>query len=138
MQLVPNPQAEADAGFDIARPGNYRLRIEGSPNMPATSEFTSKSGNTCLKVRLIFADPTAVMNIKGEPAKNLGSIIDASLVISPAEKQGKLRSVVESAGLQWANFTDTDMLNGCEVMTTVGIEEYNGASKNVVKRYLKG
>jgi hypothetical protein len=137
MEIVPNPAAEVDAGFDLAKPGNYKLRIEGSANFQAVSEFTSKSGNQCIKIRLVFADPTGVYTLKNEPAKNLGSIIDASLVISPADKQGKLRSLVESAGLVWANFTNTDMLVGCEVNATVAIEDYNGAQKNVVKRYLK-
>lgn len=135
--LVPNPQAEADAGFDVAQPGTYRLRVEGSANFPAATEFTSKSGNTCLKLRLVFADPTAVTTTKGSPAKNLGSIIEQSLVISPAEKQGKLKSCVESAGIDWLSFTDTDMLVGKEVNCLVGLEDYNGETRNVIKRYLK-
>ena len=138
--FTPNPNAEANLAFDIAKPGQYRLRIEGSPNMPGVSEpAPSKStpGNMVMKVRLVFADPTAVTTIADLPAKNLGSIIDNSLVTMPAEKQGKLRSLVESAGLVWNEFTDTQMLMGKEVTAVLGIEEYNGEQKNTVKRYLK-
>ena len=136
----PNPNAEANLAFDIAKPGQYRLRIEGSTNMPGVSDpIPSKStpGNMVMKVRLVFADPTAVYTLKDEVAKNLGSIIDNSLVTQPAEKQGKLRSLVESGGIVWADFTDTQMLMGKEVTAVLGVEEYNGDQKNTVKRYLK-
>ena len=137
-RITVNPQAEANAAFDIAAPGSYRMRIEGSPNFPGVSEFDSKStpGNKGLKIRLVFADPTAVTTLKGTPAKNLGSVIDQSVVTYPAEKQGKLRSLVEACGLAWEDF-DTDQLVGKELQANIGIEEYNGETKNVVKRYLK-
>lgn len=138
MPLVtPNPNAEADSGFECAQPGVYNLRIEGSANFPDLQEFTSKAGNKCLKVRLVFADHTSITTDKGTPAKNLNSIIEQSLVLEPAEKQGKLRAFVESAGLVWDTFTDTDMLHGLEVKAKVGIEEYNGEKRNVVQRYVK-
>ena len=141
MSLIsPNPNAEVNLAFDIAKPGQYRLRIEGSPNMPGVSDpVPSKStpGNMVMKVRLVFADPTAVYTLKDEMAKNLGSIIDNSLITEPAEKQGKLRSLVESAGLVWNEFTDTQLLVGKEVTAIIAVEEYNGEQKNTVKRYLK-
>jgi len=137
-RITANPQAEADAGFDIAAPGIYPMRIEGSKNMAAITEFDSKTtaGNRGLKIRLVFADPTAVNTIKGMPAKNLGSIIDNSILISPPEKQGKLRSLVEAAGLPWADF-DTEQLEGMTVQAKVDIEEYKGEQRNVIRRYLK-
>ncbi len=135
-KITVNPEAEASASFDVAKPGIYRLRIEGSQNFPAVQEFTAKSGNECLKIRLVYADPTAVMKENGEPAKLLGAIIDNSLVISPKEKQGKLRGFVEACGLAWTDF-DTDNLAGLELVAKVGIDEYQGEKKNVVERYLK-
>lgn len=137
-RITANPQADVDAGFDIAQPGVYPMRIEGSPNMPAVSEFDSKKtpGNKGIKIRLVFADPTAVMKEDGTPAKHLGSIIDNSVLTSPAEKQGKLRSLVEAAGLPWTDF-DTEDLVGKEVMVKVEVEIYNGDKKNTARRYVK-
>lgn len=137
-RITVNPNADADAGFDIAAPGVYALRIEASKNFPAVQEFDSKStpGNRGLKIRFVFADPSAVTTIKGETAKNLGSIIDQSCLIYPTEKQGKLRSLVESAGLTWGDF-DTDDLEGREVLAKVDIDNYKGEDKNIVVRYLK-
>lgn len=137
-RITANPQADADAGFDIAAPGIYAMRIEGSKNLPAVSEFDSKTtiGNKGLKIRLVFADPSAVNTMQGQPAKNLGSIIDNSILIHPAEKQGKLRSLVEACGLPWGDF-DTEQLVGQEVQVKVEVEEYKGEQKNVARRYLK-
>jgi len=134
--ITVNPQAEADAGFEIAQPGVYRMRIEGATNFPAVQEFTSAKGNTCLKVRMVFADPTSVTTDKNTVAKNLGSIVDSGLVVAPAEKQGKLRSLVEACSLPWADF-DTDQLVGKELQAKVAIEEYNGTKRNNITRYLK-
>lgn len=135
-KITVNPQAEASASFDIARPGVYRMRVEGSANFPAVQEFVSEKGNTCIKVRSVYADPTAVLKENGDPAKLPGSIIDSSLVIAPADKQGKLRSFVEACGLSWSDF-DTDNLVGLEFEAMIGVEEYKGEKKNVIKRYLK-
>lgn len=137
-RIQTNPAAEADASFDIAAPGVYRLRIQGSANMAAVTEFDSKKtpGNRGIKIRLVYVDPTSITTDKGQPARNLGSIIDNSVLIAPAEKQGKLRSLVEACGLPWSDF-DTDQLVGLEVEAKVDIEEYNGEKKNVVKRYIK-
>lgn len=134
-RITVNPEAEVNVGFDLAAPGIYRMRFEGTDNMAAVTPFTSKSGNECLKVRAVFADPTLVSKADGTPVKNLGGIIDNSLVVTPADKQGKLRSVVEAVGLAWADF-DTDDLNGKEFMAKIGVEEYNGDKKNVIARYL--
>lgn len=137
-RIVTNPAAEVDAGFDVGAPGVYPMRIEGSKNMQAVTEFDSKTtqGNKGIKVRLVFADPTGVNTIKGEPAKNLGSIIDNSILIAPPEKQGKLRSLVEACSLPWSDF-DTDQLVGQTVLVKVEVEEYKGEQRNVARRYLK-
>lgn len=132
-----NPEAEASANFDIAAPGVYRMRIEGSPNMPAVTIQNSKTtpGNVCLRIRAVFVEPTAVNREDGTPAKLLGSIIDNSLLISPRDKQGKLRSMVEATGLPWLNFDENDLV-GREFLAKVEIELYKGDKKNVIKRYL--
>lgn len=137
-RITVNPQADADSGFDIAAPGVYPMRIEGSKNMPAVSEFDSKTtiGNKGLKVRLVFADPSGVQTLQGNVAKNLGSIIDNSILVSPIEKQGKLRSLVEACGISWGDF-DTEQLVGQEVLVKVEIEDYKGEPKNTARRYIK-
>ena len=114
------------------------MRIEGSKNMPAVQAFDSKTtaGNKGIKVRLVFAEPSSVDTIKGLPAKNLGSIIDNSILTEPADKQGKLRGLVEAVGLPWSDF-DTEQLAGMEVLAKVDIEEYKGEQRNVVRRYVK-
>lgn len=137
-RITVNPQADADAGFEVAAPGVYPMRIEGSANFPAVAEFDSKKtpGNRGLKIRLVFADPTAIQTTEGKQARNLGSVIDQSVLIAPSDKQGKLRSLVEAVGLAWADF-DTDDLAGKEVKAKVGIDEYNGVVRNKIERYIK-
>ena len=135
-QFTPNPEAEASASFDVVAPGAYQMRIEGSDNMDAVTPFTSKAGNECIKVRLVFADPSAATKINGSPATNPGSVIDAGLVISPADKQGKLRSLCEAAGLDWNMMNDTDDLIGRELTVKLKVEQYNGEDKNGVARYV--
>lgn len=134
----PNPNADADQGFDIAQPGIYRMRIEGSPKFPGVQDFVAKSGNRCLKVRLVFSDaPSTISTINGVQAKNLGSVIDQSCVLEPAEKQGKTRGLVEACGIPWLEFTNLQMLNGREVFAKLELEEYNGEKRNKVTRYVK-
>lgn len=137
----PNPAADADQGFDVAQPNVYRMRIEGSANFPAVQDFQAKSGNRCLKIRLVYVDaPSSIMTVKGTYAKNLGSLIDQSCVLEPSEKQGKTRGLVEACGIPWMDFTNIQMLNGREVNVKVGLEEYpegSGDKRNKVERYVK-
>lgn len=136
-RITVNPNAEANAAFDIVKPGVYQMRIQGSETFAAVQEFTAKSGNQCIKVRLVYADPTACYKEDGNLARTLGSIIDSSIVIAPAEKQGKLRSVVESAGLSWTDF-DTEDLASRELSVKIGVElDQNGEKRNFIQRYLK-
>lgn len=137
-RITTNPQADADTEFDVAAPGVHLLRIEGSANFQAVSEFDSKStpGNKGLKIRFVFADPTAVTTTEGQVAKNLGSIIDQSCIYFPEDKQGKLRSLVEAAGMAWADFDSQDLV-GREVLCKVGLDTYNGTTRNKIERYIK-
>lgn len=137
MSLIKvNPNVEADAGFDIVKPGVYQMRIEAGKNFPAVQEFTAQSGNTCLKVRLSFVPGQILTNLRGDEAKNAGAIFDSSLVTSPPEKQAKLRSLVEACGLPWGDF-DFNELIGRELSVSLKVEEYKGNPNNSVDRYLK-
>lgn len=129
-QLNANPNAEVNLAFDVVKPGTYRMRVK------EITEFTASSGNTCWRVRLEFTDPSSLSKEDGTPVKNAGTLLDSSLVVSPAEKQGKLRGFVEACGLPWANL-DSDDLIGREVDCNIKIEEYQGEKKNSVGRYLK-
>lgn len=138
VRITANPAAEADIGFENAAPGVYAMRCEGSPNMNAVSEFDSKStpGNKGLKLRWVFSDPSGVVTTEGKPARNLGSIIDQSCLFFPEDKQGKLRSLVEAAGLPWTDF-DSEQLVGAEVLCKIELDEYNGTVRNKISRYVK-
>lgn len=128
-RLNANPTVEANAAFDLVKPGEYTMRVE------EVSEFTSQSGNTCWKARLSYANPAETTKLDGTPAANPGQIFDNGLVVFPPEKQGKVRSFVEALGRSWADL-DSDELIGLECTVKVGLEEYNGEQRNVVKRYL--
>ena len=130
-QFTPNPNVEVGNAFEVVKPGVYQMRVV------SVSDFVSKSGNSCVKVALEFIDKSACINLAGDYCKNPGNVFDNGLVMSPAEKQGKLRSLVEACGLTWGSVTDTNDLIGSEVKVNVGIEEYNNEQKNVAKRYIK-
>jgi len=126
----PNPEAETNLAFDTISPGVYRVRII------EVTEFQSKTGNTCWRVRLEHLDPTACTKLDGSIARNPGTLLDSSLVVSDPAKQGKLRSLVEACGKSWGQLTDSEELVGCELSVKVGTEEYNGELVNRVQRYL--
>lgn len=129
-RLNANPSVEANVAFDVVAPGEYVMRVE------EVTEFVSQnSGNTCWKVRFSYAEPSSICKVNGDPAKNVGGLFDSGLVISPAEKQGKLRSLVEALGLRWSDL-DSDDLVGKECIVKVKLEEYQGEQKNGVARYL--
>jgi hypothetical protein len=129
--FTPNPNAEASSAFEVIKPGVYSMRVK------AITEFQAKSGNTCLKVQLEFADPTSLTRLDGTPANNPGNVFDNGLVTAPADKQGKLRNFVEACGKSWGDINDTDELIGSELQVNIGLEEYEGVQKNVAKRYMK-
>lgn len=137
LSFTPDPSAEVNSGFDIVKPGNYRMRIQGSEKMAAIQTFVSKSGNKCAKVRLVYVDPGSCVKLDETPAKNPGSIIDSSLVMEPRDKQGKLRGLVEACGKDWNSISSLRDLEGCEVTVQVGTRTYEGNISNEAKRYIK-
>jgi len=129
-KLNANPNVEASASFDIVKPGVYRMRVK------EVTEFTAASGSTCWRLRAEYAQPEQCEKLDGAPANNPGTVLDSGLVIAPAEKQGKLRGMVEACGKQWGDL-DSDDLVGLEFDAKIDTEEYNGELKNVIRRYLK-
>jgi len=131
-RLNANPTVEASLAFDVVKPDTYDMRVE------TIEEFSAASGNTCWKVKLSYVDPSACTKENGEPATNPGNVFDNSLVVSPAEKQGKLRGFVEACGRAWTDL-DSDELIGCDVTVKVIKEEYpqgSGNWSNKAGRYL--
>jgi hypothetical protein len=129
-KLNANPTVEANAAFDIIQPGDYTMRVE------EITEFVSQnSGNTCWKVRFSHVNPADCLKLDGTPAANAGALFDNGLVISPPEKQGKLRSLVEALGATWTDL-DSDDLVGLECTVKVKLGEWQGDQKNEVARYL--
>jgi len=128
-QFNPNPEAEANAAFDVIQPGTYKMRVE------EISEFVSSKGNNCLKVRLAYVDPSSAVKLDGTPASNPGNIFDNGLT-TDSDKQGRLRNFVEACGKAWGDVSDTDELIGSEVDVKIKIDEYNGEQSNKVARYL--
>lgn len=130
-KLNANPNAEANVAFDVVRPGTYRMRVK------EITEFDAQSGNHCWRARLEYVDTAALDKLDGSgPANNPGTLLDSSLVVEPADKQGKVRSFVEALGAEWTDL-DSDDLIGLECDVKVGVEEYQGEQRNVAKRYLK-
>ena len=128
--FIPNPEAEASASFDTVKPGTYAMRIKD------VTEFVAKSGNTCWRVQSEYIDPSNLEKLDGGMAANPGTLLDSGFVVSDPSKQGKLRSLWEACALDWADAGDSDLLVGAELDIKVGLEEYQGETKNVAKRYL--
>ena len=130
-KLNANPNVTASAAFDVVKPGVYKLRVR------ELNEFIAKeSGNKCLQLEAEYVDISNIDKLDGGQATNPGTIRDYGLVMEPADKQGKLRGLVEACGMNWGDL-DTDELIGKEFEAKVGTEPYNGEPKNVIKRYLK-
>ena len=129
MRLNANPTVEANAAFDLVKPGEYTMRVE------EITDFVSSKGNTCWKARLSYSNPGECTKLDGTPANNPGQLFDNGLVIAPPEKQGKTRSFVEALGLTWGDL-DSEELLGLECKVKVKLEEYQGEQKNAVGRYL--
>lgn len=137
-RLNANPNAEANVDFPVIKPCVARLRVK---NIITAAEdggpLVSAKGNTYWKIQLEYVDPTSLTKEDGSPVNGpAGSIFDNSIVVAPAEKQGKARGFVEALGAQWADL-DSDDLVGLECDARIGIEEYQGNKKNTVARYLK-
>lgn len=136
-RLNVNPNAEASVAFDTIKPGIYRMRVKEVLTVDQNGNaFVSASGNTCWRVRFEFADPGQVLNLSEAVAQNPGTLMDAGLVIDPAEKQGKLRGLVEALGMIWQDLDSDDMI-GRECDVKVGLGEYKGEKRNEIKGYLK-
>jgi hypothetical protein len=130
-RLQANPAAEASMAFDVIQPGTYRLRVK------SIEEKDSKAtpGNRYWSVGFEYCDPSSLVKLSGQPATAVGGIFDNSLVVSPADKQGKVKGFVLACGSTWGDLDSEDLI-GKECEAKIGLEEYQGEQKNTIKRYI--
>ena len=137
MGFRPNPQAEANLGFDVVQPGTYRMRVKAITDKKKDgSLLISEKGNKYFKVELEYIDPSGLCKEDGSPVKNAGVLFDNGLIYEPDEHQGRLRNFVEGCGISWADAGDEQALVGREVDVKVKVDEYKGEKSNKVGRYL--
>lgn len=124
---VSIPPSETKSGFELAKPGQYELRVV------KVSDGKGPKG-PYLKFELEIMGAT--QNADGQPiAGAVGHIYDVCTLA--AEKRWRLANLIEAAGFDPAD-CDTDELNGVVVQAQVEIEADPGyPAKNVVKKYIK-
>lgn len=127
MLIKANSEAEASVGFETIKPGTYRVRVK-----EVTDRNPEKND---LRVVLELVDMSNLLNPAGEALKGRpGSLFD--YIMLDADKQWKLRSITEAAGLPWNDYDPVVDLPGRELDVVVKVEEYNGELKNKVGRYV--
>jgi len=132
VRLTANPEAEAQIVFDVVKPVDTQMRVV------SIEEKDSKAtpGNRYWSVRAEYVNPQGLEKLDGTGfAQNPGTIIDNSLVVFPAEKQGKIRAFVESLGAVWADL-ESEQLIGAVFTARLGLDEYQGVQRNIIARYL--
>jgi len=128
MTLIKaNPEAEVSQSFEAVKPGPYRMRIRAVKNRnPEKNDLEIELEHTIPVTELCGVGGDA---IKGQPQRVFDYIMLA------ADKQWKLRALVESTGLPWGDVDDSEF-QGKEVDVTLKIEEYNGEQRNKAGRYI--
>ena len=129
MALIKaNPEAEISTGFEEVRPGTYRMRID-------TVEDRNPQKND-LKIRLVHTTPaTELCGLTGEPLKGQPSSLFDYIMLA-SDKQWKLRTLTEAAGLPWTDYDPIADLPGKEVDVVIKLEPYEGEQRNKVARYV--
>ena len=124
MKINVNPETQASADFGYAAEGEYKLRV-------VSCEWKKGKAFPYLEWKFEFADP----NVKAtDTTKKLGNIFENTTL--KEESQFGVRNITDALGLAWGDL-DTDEVKGMELTAKVGIEEYDGKMKNVVKKFIK-
>ena len=129
MIVNVNPNAEVSTGFSPVKAGTYPMRIvdvvdrysDGKNDLKVTLEHITQAD------QLLGVDNA---ELKGQPAR----VFD--YVMLDPEKQWKLRSITESAGLPWEDYDPVVDLKGKEVEVILKLETYEGNQSNKVNRYV--
>lgn len=129
-RLTVNPQAEVSVGFPTFKAGTYSMRI-------VKAEDRNPEKND-IKITLAYIDPSQLILLDNSSytgtLEAAGSLFDYLQLAE--DKQWKLRTVTEAAGLPWADYDPCVDLVGREVQVKVILEEYQGEQKNKVGRYV--
>lgn len=124
-----NPQAEVSAGFEAVKAGTYRMRVKECKDR-------SSEGKQDYEVKLEHTLPKEeLVGVEGSPLKGMPSTVYDYLMTAP-DKQWKLRSITEAAGLPWQDYDPVTELIGRELDVVVKVEPYNGENRNKVARYV--
>lgn len=123
MKITLNPATEVSQ-FGYVEAGKNRLRI-----VKVDQAVGPKA--PYLNWEFELADP----NIKATDGKSKpGHVFEITTLKEDA--QFALRALVESCGLEWGAELETEEMIGLEFDANLGIDQYEGNMKNVVKRYI--
>jgi len=125
MRINVNPETTS-GGFDYVEAGRQKVRV-----VSVEQKVGKTSGNPYLNVRLELADPNAV-GVKGGKVGNIFAICTLD-----ADKQWKLRELIEACGQDWGDF-DTEAIIGLELDAQIGVElDQNEEPRNCIKKFIK-
>lgn len=129
-----NPAAEASAGFEAVRPGEYIMRFK-------TVEDRASIGKTDYKCTLEHTTPKEeLVNDKGEALKgNPGGVF--VYLAYDSERQGMLKAACLAMGLPWQDYDITlpeaeGGWIGREIKVALKLDTYEGTVSNKVARFV--
>jgi len=123
MKVTVNPSTDA-SGFGYAEAGPQRLRV-------VNAEIKEGPSAPYINWECELADP----NVKSTEGKQVGHVFEITTLKPDNNAQFRLRQMVEALGLTWNDF-DTEETKGLEFDCHLGVEEYQGQKKNVIKKYV--
>jgi len=130
MKINVDPSTDV-GGFGYAEAGQHRLRV-------AAVEYKEGAKAPYLAWKCEFTDPNTptVEKNKDGTSKKLGNIFENTTLKTGDNAQFRLRQFCDALGLEWTAELDTDVFIGLEFEAHVGLDEYNGTIKNVIKKFV--
>lgn len=131
MRINVDPNTDV-GGFGYAEAGQHRLRI-------VEVEYKEGQKAPYLAWKCEFADPNTPTAEKNEDGSNkkLGSIFENTTLKTGDNAQFRLRQLCDAVGIEWsADGIDTDDFIGQEFEAHLGLDEYQGTIKNVIKKFI--
>ena len=127
MKITVDPNTDA-SGFGYANPGQHQLRVAGCEykEAKATDKFPG------LSWKFEFVDPNT---LAAEEGKKVGNIFEYTTLKSGDNAQFRLRQFCDAVGVEWGEL-ETEAFVGLEFEAQVGLDEYQGNMKNVVKKFI--
>lgn len=133
MKIQVDPNTDA-GGFGYADAGQHRLRVKKAEFMKAKSAEKHPG----LQWTFEFADPNTPSAEKNKDGSNkkLGNVFEYTTLKKGDNAQFRLRQLCDAVGIRWNNELDTDNFTALEFEANVSIEEFEGAFRNKVKRFI--